>query len=150
MRAPKNIHRFKLVRERTEEKIPTVTVKNSSEIAAALREVHRQEGNDFQEFFYIVFLNRANRITGYNVASMGGVTGTVADPRLIIKAAALADCTSLVLCHNHPSGALNPSRQDEQLTSKIKQGCLYFDINVIDHIILSEDGFYSFADEGII
>ena len=78
------------------------------------------------------------------------MTGTVADPRIILKKAFEVDATSIVLCHNHPSGNLKPSRQDEELTQKIKEAAKYFDIQVMDHIIVSEEGYYSFADEGIL
>lgn len=102
------------------------------------------------EVFAVVYLNRANKINHYEEISRGGITGTVADPRLILKKALEVDATSLVLCHNHPSGNLKPSRADEVLTKKIIEAALYFDIKVIDHIIVSEEGFYSFADEGMI
>ena len=82
--------------------------------------------------------------------SKGGITGTVADPRVILKKALEEDATSIVLCHNHPSGNPQPSRADEELTKKIKEAATYFDIKVIDHIIVSEEGFYSFADDGIL
>ena len=105
-----------------------------------------------QEFFYCLHLNRRNAVIGYDVISMGGMTGTVADPRLIIKSLALGNCTSAILMHNHPSGNVKPSRADEELTKKIKHACEYFDIKVLDHIILGEDSteYFSFADEGLI
>lgn len=102
------------------------------------------------EVFAVVFLNRANKINHFEIISKGGITGTVADPRVILKKALEQDATSLVLCHNHPSGSLKPSRADEELTRKIKQAASSFDINVLDHIIVSEDGYYSFADEGLL
>ncbi len=102
------------------------------------------------EVFAVVFLNRANKINHFEIISKGGITGTVADPRIILKKALEEDATSIVLCHNHPSGNLIPSRADEELTKKIKEAAGYFDIKVIDHIIVSEDGFYSFADEGML
>jgi len=102
------------------------------------------------EVFAVVFLNRANKINHFEIVSKGGITGTVADPRLILKKALEEDATSIVLCHKHPSGNLNPSRAGEELTKKIKEAASYLDIKVIDHIIVSEDGFYSFADEGIL
>ena len=100
------------------------------------------------EVFAVVFLNRANRIKHFEIISVGGMTGTVADPRIILKKALEEDAVSLILCHNHPSGNLRPSRADEELTSKIKHAARYFDINILDHIIVSTDGYYSFADEG--
>ena len=102
------------------------------------------------EVFAVVFLNRANRIRHFEVISVGGITGTVADPRIILKKALEEDAVSLILCHNHPSGNLRPSRADEELTSKIRNAAKYFDINILDHIIVSTDGYYSFADEGIL
>ena len=102
------------------------------------------------EVFAVIFLNRANKINHFEIISRGGITGTVADPRIILKKALEEDATSIVLCHNHPSGNLHPSRADEELTKKIKDAAGYFDIKIIDHIIVSEEGFYSFADEGIL
>lgn len=102
------------------------------------------------EVFAVVFLNRANKINHFEIISKGGITGTVADPRIILKKALEEEATSIILCHNHPSGNLRPSRADEELTKKIKDAATYFDIKIIDHIIVSEEGFYSFADEGIL
>jgi DNA repair protein RadC len=102
------------------------------------------------EVFAVVFLNRANKINHYETISEGGITGTVADPRIILKKALEHDAVSIVLCHNHPSGNLRPSRQDQELTYKIKEASGYFDIKVLDHIIVSEEGYYSFADEGML
>ncbi len=102
------------------------------------------------EVFAVVFLNRANKINHLEIISKGGITGTVADPRVILKKALEEEAVSLVLCHNHPSGSLKPSRADEELTKKIKEAAKYFDIKVLDHIIVSDAGYYSFADEGIL
>jgi len=102
------------------------------------------------EVFAVLFLNRANKINRFEIISRGGITGTVADPRVILKKALEEDATSIVLSHNHPSGNLKPSRADEELTRKIKEAAKYFDIKVIDHIIVSEEGHYSFADNGIL
>ena len=102
------------------------------------------------EIFAVVFLNRANRINHFEIISSGGMTGTVADPRIILKKALEEDAVSLILCHNHPSGSLRPSRADEELTQKIRQAARYFDIHVLDHVIVSTDGYFSFADEGLL
>jgi DNA repair protein RadC len=102
------------------------------------------------EVFAVLFLNRANKINHFQIISQGGITGTVADPRIILKRALEEDAVSLILCHNHPSGSLKPSRADEELTGKIKEAARYFDIRVLDHLIVSEDGYYSFADEGLL
>jgi DNA repair protein RadC len=102
------------------------------------------------EVFAVMFLNQANKINHFEIISKGGITGTVADPRVILKKALDEGATSIVLCHNHPSGNLKPSRADEELTKKIKDAAGFFDIKITDHIIVSEDGFYSFADEGML
>jgi len=102
------------------------------------------------EIFMVVYLNRANKILHHQIISEGGITGTVADPRIIIKIALEHHATSIILSHNHPSGNLKPSLQDELLTRKIKDASKYFDIEVLDHIIVSDEGFFSFADEGIL
>ena len=122
-------------------------IKSSKDIAQYLQALLKDYN---YEVFAVVFLNRANKINHFEIISRGGITGTVADPRVILKKALEEDATSIVLCHNHPSGNLQPSRADEELTKKIKEAATYFDIKVIDHIIVSEDGFYSFADEGIL
>ena len=102
------------------------------------------------EVFAVVFLNRANKVNHFEIISEGGITGTVADPRIILRKALEQDAVNIILCHNHPSGSLKPSRADEQLTSKIKEAAKFIDITVLDHIIVSEDGYYSFADDGIL
>jgi DNA repair protein RadC len=102
------------------------------------------------EVFAVVFLNRANKINHFRIISQGGITGTVADPRVILKAALDEEATSIVLCHNHPSGNLKPSQADQVLTSKIKEAAKFLDIQVLDHLIVSEEGYYSFADEGLL
>jgi DNA repair protein RadC len=122
-------------------------VQSSKDIAQYLKAILK----DFTyEVFAVLFLNRANKINHFEIISRGGITGTVADPRIILKKALEQDATSIVLSHNHPSGSLKPSRADEELTQKIKEAAKYFDIKVIDHIIVSEEGYYSFADEGLL
>ena len=122
-------------------------IRSSRDIAQYLQATLKDHN---YEVFAVVFLNRANKINHFEIISKGGITGTVADPRVILKKALEEDATSIVLCHNHPSGNLLPSRADEELTKKIKDAAGYFDIKIIDHIIVSEEGFYSFADEGIL
>ena len=102
------------------------------------------------EVFAVLFLNRANKINHFEIISEGGITGTVADPRVILRKALEEDAVNIILCHNHPSGSLKPSRADEQLTAKIKEAARFLDITVLDHVIVSDDGYYSFADEGIL
>ena len=102
------------------------------------------------EQFKILLLNQNNRVLGIYEISTGGMTGTVADPKLIFIAALRAAAVNLVLAHNHPSGNLTPSRADIELTKKIKEGGRLLDINVLDHLIISGEDFYSMADEGVM
>lgn len=103
-----------------------------------------------QEVFGVLYLNRANRINHFEIVSEGGITGTVADPRIILKKALEQNAVSIIVCHNHPSGNLQPSRADEQLTQRLKEAAQLLDIHMLDHVIVSEQGYYSFADEGLI
>ncbi len=122
-------------------------VTSSSDIAGYLQ----VKLKDYRrEVFAILFLNRSNKINHFEIVSEGGITGTVADPRIILRKALEEDAVSIILCHNHPSGSLKPSRADEELTKKIKEASKFFDITVLDHIIVSDNGYYSFADEGLL
>jgi len=122
-------------------------ITHSSDIAHYLR---AKLENKKHEVFVVVYLNRSNKVQHHEIISSGGITGTVADPRIILKRALEHDATAIILCHNHPSGNLKPSRIDEELTLKIKEAARYFDIHVLDHIIVSDEGYYSFADEGLL
>ena len=122
-------------------------VKDSKDIANYLQVLLKDYK---QEVFAVVFLNRANKINHIEIVSEGGITGTVADPRVILKKALEENAVSLILCHNHPSGNLRPSRADEELTFKIREAAKFLDMKVIDHVIVSEEGYFSFADEGIL
>lgn len=102
------------------------------------------------EQFKVLLLNRANRVLGLYEVSTGGITGTVADIRLIFAAALKANCVSLMLCHNHPSSNLQPSRADDQLTAKFREAGKFLDIVILDHLIVSKHSYYSYADEGLL
>jgi len=105
---------------------------------------------ELQEQFKVMLLNRANKVLGICEVSTGGMTGTVADPKLIFVAALKASACNIMLVHNHPSGNLRPSKQDEQLTYKIKEGGKLLDILLLDHLIISSEGYFSMQDEGLI
>ena len=124
---------------------PVIT--DSASIASMLQAKYRDLR---QEVFVVVFLNRANKVKQIETISSGGITGTVADPRIILKRALEEDAVNIILCHNHPSGNLKPSRADIELTNKIKEAASYLDIKVLDHIIVSDEGYFSFADEGLL
>lgn len=105
-----------------------------------------------QEQFIVLYLNRANMVLGAHQVFTGGITGTVADIRIILGVALKSMACGMIISHNHPSGVLTPSVADKELTSKIKQAGQVMDINLLDHIIVSpyEGSYYSFADEGIL
>jgi DNA repair protein RadC len=109
-----------------------------------------EEKMDMVEQFKVLFLNRANKVLCLYNLSSGGITGTVADPRLIYSAALKVNAVSLILCHNHPSGSLKPSDADKQLTQKIKNAGSYFDMKVFDHLIITSEAYFSFNDEGLL
>lgn len=100
-----------------------------------------------REVFMVLLLNQANKIIHEEVLSEGGITGTIADPRIIFKLVISHGATGFIICHNHPSGQLNPSRMDDNLTEKIKKGAALFDIKLIDHLIVSTEGYYSYAEQ---
>ncbi|AUP78314.1 JAB domain-containing protein [Flavivirga eckloniae] len=102
------------------------------------------------ESFFMILLNNANNTIGYVKISQGGITGTLVDTRIIAKYVIDSLATAVILVHNHPSGTLKPSRADKGITDKIKRTLNIFDCKVLDHIILTETGYYSFADNLII
>lgn len=122
-------------------------IQSSSDIARFLQARLRDLRH---EVFAVIFLNRSNKINHFEIISEGGITGTVADPRIILKKALEEEAVNLILCHNHPSGSLRPSQVDEQLTTRIRDAARLLDITVLDHIIVSDGGYYSFADEGLL
>ena len=105
---------------------------------------------ELMEQFKVMLTNRANKVLGIFELSTGGVSGTVADPKLIFAAAIKGAACGIIMAHNHPSGNLQPSQADIDLTRKIKEGGKLLEIQLLDHIILTSEGYYSFADEGLI
>jgi DNA repair protein RadC len=123
-------------------------VSTSKEVYELFKKYWDENKIEFVEQFKVLLLNRANRVLGIYEMSTGGVSGTIADPKLIFIAALKAAASHIILAHNHPSGNLKPSIQDKQLTQKIKDGGTLLEITVIDHLIISPEGYFSFADEG--
>lgn len=101
------------------------------------------------EEFYIVILNRANKVKSIELISKGGISGTIVDGKIVFKKALEQTASAIILCHNHPSGNLTPSRADLELTKKMKSFGNMIDLPVLDHLIITDDGYYSFADEGV-
>lgn len=102
----------------------------------------------YKEYFKVLFLNQSNQVLGYTLISEGGITETSVDVRVILQAALLTNSVALVLAHNHPSGNPRPSRQDMEITKQVKEAAKLMRITVIDHLILTDAGYYSFSDEG--
>jgi DNA repair protein RadC len=102
------------------------------------------------EQFYVLLLNSANNVIGMSEISSGGFTATLADPKVIFGMALKANCCKLILAHNHPSGNLKPSDADLKLTRRLVEGGKILDLEVLDHLIVTRDRFYSFGDEGLM
>lgn len=128
---------------------PNEKITTADEAAKFIRQFYSDD-IDIWESFFILLLNNAGRTIGYAKISQGGITGTVADIRIIAKYAVDSLATSIILAHNHPSGNLKPSQADINLTQKAKKGLDILDITVLDHIILTSDSHYSFADQGML
>ena len=129
------------------EPLSRLSFQSSSEVGDYLRTQLR----DLEyEVFMAIYLNQANKLKHSEIISKGGLTGTVADPRIVLRKAMECNATSIILCHNHPSGNLIPSQADKDITQKIKTAASYIDVRLLDHIIVSDEGYYSFADEGLL
>lgn len=102
------------------------------------------------ENMFMLILNRNNKIVGYYHVSKGGIAGTIADVRIIMQTAILMNASAIILGHNHPSGNSEPSADDNNITAKIKSAALLFDIKLLDHLILTENSYLSFSDEGLL
>ena len=107
-------------------------------------------GDLSHEEFWVLHLSRSNRILAWKKISQGGIAGTVTDVRLILKDALENTASSLIICHNHPSGNLQPSEADKEITRKIAEAAKIMDIRLLDHLIIGEGGYFSFADENLL
>lgn len=126
-----------------------ITITGSADAEKVFRRIWGQP-IELRECFYALFLNRANKVLGYFLVSVGGITGTVVDPRCVYQAALKASATGILLCHNHPSGNPQPSDADLQITRKLKDAGQILEINLLDHLILMPEGYTSMADEGML
>lgn len=123
-------------------------VGTSRQVYEVFAQAWDQDRIEFVEDFKVMLLSRANRVLGIVTISSGGTAGTVVDVKLVYAAAIKSNSSSVILAHNHPSGNLLPSEQDKRLTQRIKQAGTILDIPVLDHVIMTAEGYYSFADEG--
>jgi DNA repair protein RadC len=132
---PTNVSRFK--------------VSGSADVNSQIRDLWPVD-IEHREAMVSVYLNQANNIVGYSVISIGSISGTLCDVKLVFQYGLLCNASSLILIHNHPSGSLNPSRADLDLTKKIKEASLIMDIRMLDHLIITKESYCSLADEGLI
>lgn len=128
---------------------PGGKITESREIYELIKPIFKDNMN-YREMFITVMLNRANQVTGYHLTSLGGVSGTVVDAKIVFHSAVSALASSIILAHNHPSGNLTPSQADIDLTHKLISAGKFLDIHVLDHLILGRSGYVSFGDEGLI
>lgn len=124
-----------------------IIIKDSKSAAAFLQPLLA----DFpQEIFGVMYLDQSGGLKHFGKISQGGITSTIVDPRLIFKKALEEEAVSIIIAHNHPSGSLRPSKADEALTVKIQEGARCLDIKLLDHIIVGNKGYFSFANEGLL
>lgn len=129
------------------ERLKLTSSRKATEILRSLFPVHSIE---LQEQFLILFLNNSNEIMGYYPLSIGGITGTVVDVRLVFSAALNCGAVACIVSHNHPSGTLKASDADKQITKKLASAGELLDIKLLDHIIITKDDYFSFADESLL
>ncbi len=122
----------------------------ASDIARFIRTTYADGEIEYRECFKVLYLSRAHKILGFQTISEGVTTHCLVDSKMIFTGALLANAHGIVLCHNHPSGELRPSIQDDSITNKIAAAAKYFDIEVVDHVIVTRNGFYSYRDDGRI
>ena len=136
---------------KTSDVITKTNIKTSKIAAELLYSFYNINTINYQEEFIVLYLNNANNIMGVQHLSKGGITATFVDVRIIIATALKCFATGILISHNHPSGQLIPSVSDEVTTQNIKKACKYFDITLLDHIILAPSGeYFSFSDTGIL
>ena len=128
------------------------SIKNSAAVYNLIKEIYSntQSEIELKEYFFMILLNRANKVIGYYKLSEGGISGTVVDLRLAFGTALKGLASGIIITHNHPSGNLSPSEEDKRLTKKFVEAGKLLDIAVLDHLIVTNNGYYSFADERLI
>lgn len=125
-----------------------VLVTNSDEMVEIVRSIFNSDTIEWTEEMVMICLNRRMQVIGYYKISSGGFAGTVCDPKVVLTIALQCASSYIVLAHNHPSGNLKPSTQDVDMTTKLSNACKLLDIKLLDHIIITSQGSYSFADNG--
>jgi len=142
-----NIKLYELRKNQTD--FPKMKIQDVNDSAEFIKQFY-QGDIEIYESFFLLLLNNANQTIGYAKISQGGVTSTVVDVKIIAKYVVDSLATGIILAHNHPSGNLNPSSADINITAKIKEAIKLFDVTVLDHIILTADSFYSFSNNDLM
>lgn len=146
-----DIHYFGEVQLSYQRKEPEYTKITSSRMASEfIRSIYPTGQINHRESMYVIYLNNSNKIVGYYLLSTGGITGTLADVRLVFQGALLTNSVAIIMSHNHPSGTLKASSADKAITKKIARAGETLDIKLLDHIIVTEDSYFSFADENLL
>ena len=146
---PKTAKEYKLVAIDSTEPFERKKMTTSQECANYIRQFFDSDIAIYESSF-VLLLNQSNTTIGWVKLSQGGINGTVMDVQLVAKIAIESLAKSVVICHNHPSGQLFPSDADKHITNLVKQGLKLFCINLLDHVILTEDSYFSFLDEGLL
>lgn len=142
-------HKITLCKEKNSVDFFACQLSCSNDVATYARQFYSDDIGIFESFF-LICLDVKNKTIAWQKIGQGGVSAVMVDPLLIAKYAIECLAKGVILIHNHPSGGLKPSQNDINLTNKVRDGLKLFDISVIDHVILSEDSYYSFADNGLI
>jgi DNA repair protein RadC len=148
-KVPSKPPKIRLVYSRNIPEKQRVKISQSKDVVDLFRKIWSSQ-IEIREEFYVLLLDRANKVIGYHVLSQGGTAGTVVDSKLLFALALESLANSIIIAHNHPSGALKPSQQDIKLTRRVKEAGETMDIQVLDHLIITKEGYYSFADEGLL
>jgi DNA repair protein RadC len=145
-----NIAEIELIYRSTVKPSQRPKITSSQDAYQILRQLWNEDTICLYEQFRILLLDRSNRVLGQTLISSGGTAGTVVDPKLVFVTALKTKAAALILAHNHPSGNLKPSDADLKVTRQLRQAGTFLELPVLDHLILTEDGYYSMADEGVL
>ncbi len=147
---PGNLPEFKISLRFKNRKSQPISITDTEQCAKFARSVYDDDNINWIESAFCLFLNQANRVLGYIKISSGGISSTLIDPRVVFQAALLANASAIILTHNHPSGKVLPGTLDLEITYKLQNAAQYLDIKFLDHIIITQKDYFSFADNGLL
>lgn len=145
-----NLPEFKISLKYKSKKTELKTISGTDDAAEVARMCFDADTMDWTESFIVIALNNANKVLGFYKVSSGGVTATIADPKVIFQFALLSNASHIIIAHNHPSGNLQPSNADKQITEKIANAAKLLDMRLLDHIIVTDESYYSFEKAGLL